>query len=387
MEKEDFDYILNSIANISALPIRLYHKNKMINYYSIIDFPLDPIKIYEKDILKLKGNVATFSAPYFFFYGLIKVNEYKIVIGPTSISLREDNIKSLSYDLELPLNLYQKFKNAIEMTTSMPFTTFFQMVLLMNFVLNNEKREISEFIDPKLSPNIEKKYNESLINSEKYHFNSLAVEKELIKIISNGDLNALDVFVKNIKTIRSGTIAQTPLRNFKNLFIVNTTLMTRAAIKAGVDEEDAFSTSDALIMKLELLNDMKEVTNLYLDAVYTFTKKVSYYKGNNESEMANKLTTYILENISKNITLDDIASNFYISKSSLCSKFKNEVGITINEFILKKKIQFSLDLLKDKKKSIAYISEYLGFSSPPHFTKTFLKIMHITPSEYRNKLN
>ena len=387
MEKEDFDYILNSIANISALPIRLYHKNKMVNYYSIIDFPLDPIKIYEKDILKLKGNVATFSAPYFFFYGLIKVNEYKIVIGPTSISLREDNIKSLSYDLELPLNLYQKFKNAIEMTTSMPFTTFFQMVLLMNFVLNNEKREISEFIDPKLSPNIEKKYNESLINSEKYHFNSLAVEKELIKIISNGDLNALDVFVKNIKTIRSGTIAQTPLRNFKNLFIVNTTLMTRAAIKAGVDEEDAFSTSDALIMKLELLNDMKEVTNLYLDAVYTFTKKVSYYKGNNESEMANKLTTYILENISKNITLDDIASNFYISKSSLCSKFKNEVGITINEFILKKKIQFSLDLLKDKKKSIAYISEYLGFSSPPHFTKTFLKIMHITPSEYRNKLN
>ncbi len=384
MKKEDFDYILSSIANMSVIPIRLYKKDKIVNEYSIVKFPLDPAKLYLDEILNLQDTIAIFNAPHFFFYGVVRTHGYAIVIGPTSFRLSETNIKNLSYDLKLPLNDYKKLKDALEMITSMPFTTFLQMLLMINFVLNHEKRQISEFFDIKTQEEISNENFNS--DQDKFHYNSMDIEREILKIVRNGDLNALEAMTKSLKTLRAGTTAPNPARNMKNIFVAITTLASREAIKAGVDEEDALSACDSLIMKSELANTSEELTNLFYETVYTFVKKVSIYKGNHDSDMANKLTTYILQNVSKNITLEEIANHFYISKSSLCAKFKKEVGKTINDFILEKKIQISLDLLKDKTKSISYISEYLGFSSPPHFTKTFLKIIGETPTEYRNKI-
>ena len=385
MKKDDFEYILSSIANMSAIPIRLYKKDKMVNTFSVVKFPLDPVALYIDKILSLKDTISIFNAPHFFFYGTVRTQGYQIVLGPTSYRLSETNVKNLSYDLKLPLNDYKKLKDALEMITSMPFTTFLQMLLMINFVLNHEKREISDFFDIKTQEEIKNEnYN---FDQDKYHYNSMDIEREILKIVRNGDLNALEAMTKNLKTLRAGTTAPNPARNMKNIFVAITTLASREAIKVGVDEEDALSACDSLIMKSELANTSEELTNLFYEAVYTFVKKVSFYKGNKSSEMANKLTTYILQNISKNITLEEIANYFYISKSSLCAKFKNEVGKTINDFILEKKIQISLDLLKDKTKSISYISEYLGFSSPPHFTKTFLKIIGETPTEYRNRIS
>lgn len=384
MKKDDFEYILSSIANMSAIPIRLYKKDKMVNTFSVVKFPLDPVALYIDKILSLKDTISIFNAPHFFFYGTVRTQGYQIVLGPTSYRLSETNVKNLSYDLKLPLNDYKKLKDALEMITSMPFTTFLQMLLMINFVLNHEKREISDFFDIKTQEEIKNEnYN---FDQDKYHYNSMDIEREILKIVRNGNLNALEAMTKNLKTLRAGTTAPNPARNMKNIFVAITTLASREAIKVGVDEEDALSACDSLIMKSELANTSEELTNLFYEAVYTFVEKVSFYKGNKSSEMANKLTTYILQNISKNITLEEIANYFYISKSSLCAKFKNEVGKTINDFILEKKIQISLDLLKDKTKSISYISEYLGFSSPPHFTKTFLKIIGETPTEYRNRI-
>lgn len=382
MEKEDFDYFLTSIANISAIPIRLYKNNKIIEIYSIINFDIDPVKLYESNLLEVNEKIYCFNASHFFYYGLITVSNYKIIIGPTASFINEDCIRSLAYDLNLPLDMYPKFKQNILMTTSMPFTTFFLMLLLINYVLNNEKRYMDEFIDKKTT----EKFNEEFetTHHQDYHINSMQVEKEILKIVRNGDLDALEVFTKNIKTVRSGNIGNTPLRNAKNLFVVTTTLISREAIKAGVNEEDALSTSDALINRVELLNTNEEINNLNFECIYTYTKMVSLYKDNKNSILASKITRYILQNLSKSITLDELSNYFFISKSNLCTKFKKEVGISINQFILNKKIQISLELLKDKSKSIAYISEYLGFSSPPHFTKVFKSIKNMTPNQFRN---
>lgn len=381
MIKENFDYILNSIANISALPIRLYENNKMINYYSIISFPIDPISLYEEEILKINQNIYCYHAPHFFFYGLVNVKNYKIIIGPVCISLRESNIKDLSYDLNLSLSSYEQFSNAIKMTTSMPFTTFLQMILLINFVLNGEKKDLSSFYEFKIPE--EKVEDYPTFSIEKYHYNSYEIEKQLLNIVESGNVEALKVFAKNIATVRAGTIGKTPISNIKNLFIVTATLVARSAIKAGVDIEDALSTSDALIIKLDLLNSIDEVTNLYVECITSFTNKVALYKGNNDSPLANKLTTYILENISKNITIKDVCAYLYMSKSNLCLKLKKEVGLSVNEFINTKKIKISENLLKDRNKTIVWIAEYLGFSSHSHFTRMFKKIKGISPHTYR----
>lgn len=82
---------------------------------------------------------------------------------------------------------------------------------------------------------------------------------------------------------------------------------------------------------------------------------VSYVKNNNNSPLANKVTNYILQNISSRISLDEIANHFFISKTYLCKMFKKENGITLNNFILKKKVEISKLLLEDETKTISFI--------------------------------
>ena len=102
--KFDLDYILKTIANISALPVRLYKEEKMIKYYSIISFPVDPIKLYEKDILKSDKSIYIYNAPHFFFYGAIKYKAIKVSISitlHTSFFMERLNIKIMKLLLDL----------------------------------------------------------------------------------------------------------------------------------------------------------------------------------------------------------------------------------------------------------------------------------------------
>lgn len=139
----------------------------------------------------------------------------------------------------------------------------------------------------------------------------------------------------------------------KILFICTVTLIARAAIEAGVDSELALTLSDNFIQRCELCNK-EDIRNLNYECLKEYTKKVSYVKNNNNSPLAKKVTNYILQNISSRISLDEIANHFFISKTYLCKMFKKENGITLNNFILKKKVEISKLLLEDETKNFFY---------------------------------
>lgn len=195
----------------------------------------------------------------------------------------------------------------------------------------------------------------------------------------------IDIFFSGIKTVRSRFLSKNPLKQDKILFICTVTLIVRAAIDAGVDSELALTLSDNFIQRCELCSK-EDIRNLNYECLKEYTKMVSYVKNNNNSPLANKVTNYILQNISNRISLDEIANHFFISKTYLCKMFKKENRITLNNFILKKKVEISKLLLEDETEQISFISNYLGFSSQPHFTKTFIEFENISPKEYRSKI-
>lgn len=258
---------------------------------------------------------------------------------------------------------------------------------MINYVLNGEKRSIGDFVSIDNIPAIVPQDQTANVKiSQEYHYNSLSMEKEIIKIVKSGEVILLDNLVKNMKPVRSGFLSKNPLKQERILFICTITLVSRAAIEAGVDPEHALTLSDNYIQKCQLLNKEEDVRNLYYESIREYTTLVSYLKNNDGSSIANKVTNYLLQNLSKRISLQELADYFYVSKTYLCKIFKKETGITLNNFLLKKKIEISKLLLQDEDKTILFISDYLGFSSQPHFTKTFLKFEKITPKEYREKI-
>lgn len=181
-------------------------------------------------------------------------------------------------------------------------------------------------------------------------------------------------------------MADNPLRQSKNTFIVIATLASRSAIQGGMDPDDAFTLSDEYIQKCELLNDFYQINNLRYLMMMDFTKRVNQLQeGSQTSQLVAAVTNYINHHISEPITVEAMSKEFFMSRSYLSKRFKAESNITLTDFILSQKTEEAKRLLRYTNNSLTAISLYLGFSSPGHFSRVFRKYVSITPNEYRKK--
>lgn len=99
---------------------------------------------------------------------------------------------------------------------------------------------------------------------------------------------------------------------------------------------------------------------------------------------ANVLTyikNYIQENLSELITVDHLVKLANMSKSSLFRLFKNELGITPMEYIIRERIHKAKVLLK-KTVSVKETCFSLGFNDVNYFVRLFKSRVGVTPGAY-----
>lgn len=98
-----------------------------------------------------------------------------------------------------------------------------------------------------------------------------------------------------------------------------------------------------------------------------------------------KVTDFIIANMSKQkITIDLIASKMCMSRSAFIKKMSNAYGDSVNNFIIKVKMEKAIRLLKDTDKSVSEIATNCGFEDPSYFIRTFKNQFKMTPQQYRN---
>ena len=83
------------------------------------------------------------------------------------------------------------------------------------------------------------------------------------------------------------------------------------------------------------------------------------------------------------ITLQALAEEVHLSPSHLSKLFHREMGLTISDYIRKKRVEAAGNMLKFSDYSCAEIANYLCFSSESHFIQIFKKEMGKTPKQYR----
>ena len=215
---------------------------------------------------------------------------------------------------------------------------------------------------------------------------TLSFEQTLMSMVRRGDTAALSEWAKHAPPIRGDIIAFDQLRQMKNMFIVSVTLASRAAIRGGMDADDALMLSDRYIQRCELMNTAEEITNLQFHMISDYTARVERLNiGSDPSQLIAAVSNYIQHHISESVTTEAIAQSLYISRTHLSARFHKETGMTLSDFILKEKTEEAKSLLRYTYKSLAAISAYLGFSSQSHFSRTFRKYAGVTPGEYRAK--
>lgn len=390
MNNIDLKYLCSTIGNLSGIPIRIFKKEELYFYYSEVKLPKDPIGIYKKDLFSISEHVGYFITAHYHYYGIVNYDEFKIIIGPTRhTNENSQELRELAFKANVDNDDVDDFINSMKSIVRMPIESILQILCTINYVLNNEKKSLKDItiIDALQDKLISKQNNEMIETTNDFNIhNSYDQEQAIMSIVSKGDVAALKSWLEFAPAISEGTLAKEQLRQHKNIFIVSATLVSRAAIRGGMDVNDAFSISDFYIQRCELLYSLNDITNLQYRMILDYTERVSRLRINqNNSKLLIDVANYIYHHISEPIKTEDIANSLYLSRPYLSKKFKEETNENIAEYIIKEKINEAKRLLRYSNKTLTQISLYLGFSSPSHFSRVFKKHTNLSPSEYKNK--
>ena len=88
----------------------------------------------------------------------------------------------------------------------------------------------------------------------------------------------------------------------------------------------------------------------------------------------------------KNLSIQMIADQAYISATYLSNMFKKKTGQTVGQYLADLRIQKAQELLKNPQHKLYQIADMVGYEDPNYFAKIFKKKNGILPSEYRENV-
>jgi AraC-like DNA-binding protein len=214
-----------------------------------------------------------------------------------------------------------------------------------------------------------------------------AAEQEFLNMIKEGSPNYKTALEKS-SFLSSGVRFDTgdSLRKSKNNLLVLLTLCSRAAIEGGLSPATSYSLCDYYTQKSEDAESISELTVLSSNMLEDFVQRIQHTKEQIQiSKSVQSCCDYIRSNITDTLSIDFLAKRAGYTEYYFSRKFKQEMNITISDYIKAEKIRHAKLLLCSTTKSIQEISDDLSFSSRSYFSDSFQKIAGISPSDYRKQ--
>ena len=317
-------------------------------------------------------------------------SDYLIVVGPVLTEpIEQGEITNMSRNGVIPFHsktaMQNYYKNCLVVSDD---KLFYSSKLLENIIKNNEVYEVGEnyILDN------EHKNDTYFKQKKEYRSNSFIhtpyiIEQEISKTISNGDTENAKLILKEMNATPHAKLASTTLRSLKNSMICSCAFITRAAIAGGVNPNDAFTLSDTYINEIEELQTNRELESFETKMIEGFTEKVKNIKSQTYSNTVLNTIYYIENHLCEDIKIEQIAKAVYLNPSYLSTVFHKETGVTLNEWIKRKRIEEAAYFVLNSDESIADIAFFYRFCSQSYFVNCFKKIIGVTPGEYRKRKN
>lgn len=214
--------------------------------------------------------------------------------------------------------------------------------------------------------------------------NRYDTQNQFFTAIENGEVErAVDLFTQLIASLSGMQRANKFLDNEKyKAYILNT--MGRMAIeRAGVNLFTVDQLSAENAADIEEAVDLEALRSLMQSMVVKYAESARKAKQYAHTPKVNKVLQYIDMNLDKDFTLNDLAAYADVSASYLSRVFSKEVGMTLSQYVTRKRVKVGRDLLLRTNMTIAEIATYVGFKKQSYFAQKFKAYFKVPPLQYK----
>ena len=170
----------------------------------------------------------------------------------------------------------------------------------------------------------------------------------------------------------------------------NDIFLTRPLDYHKIHSDEEYEKFIFLISMLDKEKEEKDIFRINIDIVELLLKM--FLKLNKEDQFeddafVSKVVYYLQQNnrFTQKVSLEDIANYVGYSKYYTSSMFHKKYGMTIQDFILNLKIEYSKKLMIETNYSITEIILESGFSSISNFYTIFTKFVGCTPLKFKKQ--
>ena len=215
-------------------------------------------------------------------------------------------------------------------------------------------------------------------------FNFIPAHREL-EALWQAEIELLSIYLP--PSLLERTVIENSDRDFSKIELID-----RLAIRDPFLEQLAYAFKSEL--EAEQTND-----RLYLESLQTMlcahllrhhcstaivTTNVS--GGLPSSSKLRQVIDYIQSNLERDLSLAQLANVAHVSSHHFGKLFKQSMGLTPHQYVLKCRIERAKKLLGDRKLTLTEISLATGFCHQSHFTNAFHRYTTLTPRQYRDRL-
>lgn len=219
----------------------------------------------------------------------------------------------------------------------------------------------------------------------KIYFNELTIvlKGELSYTVNGEKLSVLSgdvIFVKNGSIRQREKVENADYVSFN--FLSEDEFDLPAILKNG--------TSDLVFQLINACDLIYKYTTNLLDERFTLLlscliKQLKVQRIiQSEPALVNQIKNYIRLNLDKKISLVDVSEQTHYSVSHCEMVFNKTTGISITNYVIKKRIEKAKSLLTERTLTLTEVADAVGFNDYNYFSRVFKKETGVSPLVYRN---
>lgn len=137
--------------------------------------------------------------------------------------------------------------------------------------------------------------------------------------------------------------------------------------------------SDKIVSVCKVIEMLSKLRTIILENLSESNFKIK------DNSLINDVIAYINQNFSKEISLGEISKKFYMDKFYISRLFKQQVGVTIWNYVIFRRLMAFNDLICANT-PIEEAYSRVGFQNYSNFFRLYKKHMNMTPTQYKKKM-